>query len=61
MGTDVVDAHDMGALEARQDPGLAVEPGAEIGPRSEGRGHDLDRDVPVEPRVEGLPHLAHPA
>jgi hypothetical protein len=49
------------ALGVRQGPRFAFEPGEALGRRRDDRAHELHRDGPREPCVEGLPHIPHPA
>ena len=60
--TGVVDGRHTGVLEARGDPGLAVEASYQfrVG-RPVGEPDEFDRDAAVEPEVAGTPDLPHPA
>ena len=60
----VVDRDDVGVVETRHRLGLALHPSARLG-RHRALGphasHELDRDLPVELRIEGRVHDPHPA
>ena len=58
---DVVDDDNVGVIEARSEPGLALETGEPLGVAAElGRQH-LQRDGPIEPRIARAIDLAHAA
>jgi hypothetical protein len=53
MGPDVVQRADIGMVERRYSPRLALEPIAEL------LGRDLDRHFPIETCIVGAIHLPH--
>ncbi len=56
-----VDRGDVGVVEGGEQLGLALEAGQPLGVAGERVGEDLDGDLAVEGRVEGLPDHAHAA
>src|SRR5206468_1681130 len=58
---DVVDGHDIRVVELPRGPRLALEALQAVLVRGKCAGEDLYRDVPLEPRVPGAVHLAHPS
>jgi hypothetical protein len=57
---DVVERTDVRMIERGNRAGLAVEPLAQLRIGRERLRQDLNRDGPIEPRVAGAVHLAHP-
>ncbi|AUX36029.1 uncharacterized protein SOCE836_082330 [Sorangium cellulosum] len=57
----VLDIDHVRALQARGDPGFALEAGQERGRRRKRRCHELDRDGRSQVDVTRRPHRAHPA
>ena len=58
---EAVDRTDVGMVQRREHPRLALEPREPIGVARERTGQDLDRDVARELGVVRLIHLAHAA
>ncbi len=48
-------------IQRRERLGFAREAREALGIVRKGLGKDLDRDVAIQPRIEGAVHLAHPA
>src|ERR1700741_3685568 len=57
----VVNRHDDGVLEAAERLGLAEEPLEQVRRIDKPAGHHLDRDLPIEVRVDGLINDTHTA
>src|SRR6266508_1543870 len=58
---DVVDGEDVRMVQGRDGPRLPFEPNLQLRLSAEPLRHDLDRDLPVQPRVPSPIHLSHPA
>ena len=58
---DIVNAADVGMLEARDRFRLATESFAQLRAHRAAAQHDLDGDRPIEPEIAGAIHLAHAA
>jgi hypothetical protein len=58
---DVVERADVGMIQLRDRPRLAVEPFAKLRVGGQRFGQDLDRDDAIEPRIASLIDLAHAA
>ena len=56
-----VDAPDVGVVQRGEDLGFPLEPRQAVGVGGERLGEHLERHVPVELGVAGLPDFAHPA
>ena len=56
-----MDRHDVRMVELPRRPRLALETAQAVLVLRERFGEHLHRDVPLEPRVPGAVHLAHPA
>ncbi len=56
-----VDRADSRVIQGRQHLGLTLEAGQPIRVLRQVRGHGLDRDVPIQPRVPGEEDLTHAA
>ena len=52
---------DVGMVQRGKHLGFALEPGEAVWIECEGLGKNLERDVPIQPDIVGLIHLAHPA
>ena len=58
---EAVDGGDVRMIQRGEDFRFALEPGEPLGIGRDRVGQDLDRDVPLQPRVGGAIDLAHPA
>ena len=56
---EAVDLRDVGVIERRQGLRFAIESRQALGISGQRLGQDLDRDLPIEPRIAGPIHLAH--
>ena len=61
VSSEVVNRENVRMRKRRDRLRFALEPRQRVGIAGDGRGQDLDRDVPIELRVPRLPDLSHPA